>query len=131
MHLAAVGAQYLGAEPHFVRIPLGQRGHGRMAVAAQRREKQPLGADPAVAGAVVDRVDQQADILALPQDVDADRALCRRRQPVERHAGLDPHSDEARFGQYDRIDLATLDLGEPGLDVSPDRHRPNVGPPGE
>ena len=120
-------AQDFGPE----RSALGEGGDGGMAIAAERGEEGALGADRLVGRPMIDRGEQVTKIAPFGQYLDADRALRRRRQQIERRAFGDAEPVQPGRGEQGRVDLAAGDLGEPGLDVAADRDRPQVRPPRE
>lgn len=127
MDFAAVGAEDFRAHD----TVLCQRRYGGVAVPAQGREEGALAGDRVMGGPVVDRLEQRPQIGAFGQDLDPDRALRRRRQQIERHALDKAEPIEPGRRQEGRVNLAARDLGEPSLDVAPDRQGVKIGPAGE
>ncbi len=128
--LGAVFGQDLGVEADPVALDPRQRCHRRAAIAAEAFKQTAFGRDTEMGRPMVNRREQAQRCVVIGKRLDADRTLSRRRQQrFERHADFGPaEAIETGGGEQGRIDLAFLQLGEPGRDIAAERLDDEIGP---
>jgi hypothetical protein len=120
--LAAVRRQDLGGEMHLVLLHRRQCCDRRMARPAERSGERPLGLHRRAARRVVEQFQQLHAFLILGPALDAEGALAGGgKHDVERDRRADvvePEAMKPRCRQDRRVDLARVQLLQPGVDIA-------------